>query len=327
MQMMQLIWPGAMAVQAIHVAAKLGVPDLLRDGPKATDDLADATKAHGPSLQRLLRALTSLGVFAEDAEGRFQQTPLSETLRTDHPQSIRAWAVMLGAPFFWKPCGELHGTIRTGQPAFDRVHGERFFNYLAGHPEDAAVFNAAMSAATTSLSEIVDSYDWSRFERIVDVGGGQGALLQGILSANSKVHGVLCDLPEVVAGASETLRTGMLAERCEVIGGDFFEAVPDGADAYILSRIIHDWNDADAVRILKNCRRAIKPGGRLLLLETVVTSTSDPARRLMDLLMLVLSGGRERTGSEFGALLREAGFNLSHVIPTAGPSIIEGRPM
>jgi SAM-dependent methyltransferase len=327
MQMMQLMWPGAMAVQAIHVAAKLGVADLLRDGPKATDDLADATKAHAPSLHRLLRALTSLGVFGEDAEGRFQQTQLSEILRTDHPQSIRAWAITLGAPFFWKPCGELYGTIRTGQPAFDRVHGERFFNYLAGHPEDAAVFNAAMSAPSTSLSEIVESYDWSRFERIVDVGGGQGALLQGILSANSKVRGVLYDLPEVVAGASETLRTGVLAERCETLGGDFFEAVPDGADAYILNRIVHDWNDADAVKILKNCRRAIRPDGRLLLLETVVTPTSDPARRLMDLLMLVLLGGRERTGSEFRALLREAGFNLSHVIPTAGPSIIESQPL
>ena len=326
MQMMQMLWPGAMAVQAIHVAARLALADLVASGPKSIDELADATHTHGPSMARLLRALTSLGIFAEDTTGRYRQTALSDTLRTDHPDSIRPSALMLGAHFFWNPSGALEETVRTGQPSFERLYGASFFEYLAGHADDAAVFNAAMSSSPSYVAAIVGAYAFSRFERIVDVGGGHGLLLAAILSANPRLHGVLCDLPAVVAGAS-ALRQEPVSRRCEIIGGDFFKEVPAGADAYILKGIIHDWNDEAALKILKNCRQAIHPDGTLLLVETVLTPSTAPSNALMDMLMMVLTSGRERTESEFRTLVQEAGFSMVQVIRTAGVSIIESRPV
>ena len=324
MQLMRLLWPGAMAVQAIHVAARLGLADLVARGPKTVMELAEATRTHGPSLGRLLRALTNLGIFVEDPDGRYSQTALSEALRTDHPQSMRPLAMMLGAGFVWKPSGELDVTIRTGQPAFEHVYGAQFFTHLAEHPDDAAVFNAAMSSLPAYITAIVDAYDFSKFERLVDIGGGHGALLVGILTANPRLRGVLYDLPGVVAGASVP---PTVADRLEIVAGDFFEVAPAGADAYVLKGIIHDWNDASGVAILKNCRRAIRPEGRLFILDNVLTPSSDPASALMDVLMMVLTGGRERTESEFRSLLREAGFSLENIIPTAGASILESRPV
>ena len=326
MQMMKMIWPGALAVQAIHVAVKLALADLVAGGPKTVDELADATHTHGPSLARLLRALTTLGVFAEDTTGRSGQTPLSDTLRSDHPESARPFAMMLGAHFVWKPSGAFADAVQTGEPAFERVYGAPFFEYLAGHPEDAAVFNAAMSSSPGSLAAIVGAYDFSRFERIVDVGGGHGRLLAAILSANPLLRGVLYDLRGVVAGAS-AVRQEPISRRCEIIGGDFFTGVPAGADVYILKGIIHDWNDEAALKILKNCRRAIRPDGALLLAEAVLTPPADPATALMDILMMVLTSGRERTESEFRSLLREAGFSMVQVIRAMGASIIESRPV
>jgi SAM-dependent methyltransferase len=324
MQLIRLLWPGAMAVQAIHVAAKLGVADLVAGGPKTVLELAEATRTDRPSLGRLLRALTSLGIFVEDPEGRYCQTELSDALRTDHPQSMRPLAMMLGAAFFWRPSGELDVTIRTGQPAFEHVYGAQFFKHLAKHPDEAAVFNAAMSSMPAYITAIVDAYDFSKFERIVDIGGGHGALLIGILTANPRVHGVLHDLPEVVAGVSVPSN---VADRLEIVASDFFETVPAAADAYLLKGIIHDWDDASAATILKNCRRAIRPDGRLFIVDTVLIPSSDPASALMDMLMIVLTGGRERTESEFRSLLREAGFSLVNVIPTARHSILESRPI
>jgi len=325
-QMMQILWPGAMAVQAIHVAAKFALADLVAGGPKSIKELAEATHTYGPSLGRFLRALTSLGIFAEDTTGRFRQTALSDTLRSDHPESIRPLARMLGAHFFWEPCGALEQTVRTGQPSFERVYGAPFFEYLAGHSDDAAVFNAAMSSSPDYLAAIVGAYDFSKFERIVDVGGGHGLLLAGILSANPRLRGVLHDLPSVVAGAS-ALRQEPISQRCEIIGGDFFKGVPAGADAYLLKGIIHDWNDEAALKILKNCRRAIHPDGRLLVAEAVLTRSTDPSTALMDMLMMVLTSGRERTESEFRSLLQEAGFSMVQVIRAAGVSMIESRPV
>jgi SAM-dependent methyltransferase len=305
---------------------KLGIADLVATGPKTSNELALATKTHGPTLYRFLRALTSLGLFSADSAGGFRNTQLSDALRTDHPESIRPWALMLGAPFFWKPMGELHQAITTGQPAFDQVYGDSFFRYLAGHPGDAAVFDGAMTAGSSSVvTPLLAAYDFSRFTRIVDIGGGHGALLEAILTANPNLQGVLYDLPGVVAGA-DRLRTGNVAGRCEILGGDFFQGVPANADAYLLKGIIHDWDDNDAVKILKNCRRSIHPEGRLLLLETVLNPSSEPAKGLMDMLMLTLVGGRERTEPDFRALLQRAGFSLSRVIQTSGPDIIESLP-
>jgi len=326
MQMMQILWPGPMAVQAIHVAAKFALADLVASGPKSIQELAEATHTHGSSLGRLLRALTSLGIFVEDTAGQFRQTALSDMLRSDHPESIRPFAMMLGAHFVWKPSGALAETVRTGQPSFEGVYGAPFFEYMAGHADDAQVFNAAMSSSPDYLGAIVGAYDFSKFERIVDVGGGHGRLLAGILVANPRLCGVLYDLPAVVAGAS-ALRQEPIRQRCEIIGGDFFQGVPAGADAYMLKGIIHDWNDEAALKILKNCRRAIHPDGRLLVVDAVLTRSTDPTKVLMDMLMMVLTSGRERTESEFRSLLQEAGFSMVQVIREAGASIIESRPV
>ena len=202
MRMMQILWPGAMAEQAIHVAAKFALADLVASGPKSIKELADATHTHGSSMGRLLRALTTLGIFVEDTAGRYRQTALSDTLRSEHPESIRPLAMMLGAHFVWKPSGALDETVRTGQPSFERVYGAPFFEYLAGHSDDAAVFNTAMSSSPDYLAAIVGAYEFSKFERIVDVGGGHGLLLAGILFANPRLCGVLYDLPAVVADTS-----------------------------------------------------------------------------------------------------------------------------
>jgi len=313
-------------VQAIHVAAKFALADLVASGPKSIKELADATHTHGSSMGRLLRALTTLGIFVEDTAGRYRQTALSDTLRSEHPESIRPLAMMLGAHFVWKPSGALDETVRTGQPSFERVYGAPFFEYLAGHSDDAAVFNTAMSSSPDYLAAIVGAYEFSKFERIVDVGGGHGLLLAGILFANPRLCGVLYDLPAVVADTS-ALRKEPISQRCEIIGGDFFKGVPAGADAYILKGIIHDWNDEAALRILKNCRRAIHSDGTLLLAETVLSPSTDPASALMDMLMMVLTNGRERTESEFRSLLQEAGFSMVQVIRAGGVSIIESRPV
>jgi hypothetical protein len=319
-----------MIPQAIHVAAKLGIADIVAKAPATTDALAVATQSNAPSLSRLLRFLASVGIFSEDSSGRFRQTPLSDALRTDHPQSVRGAAIAFGSAFLWNAFGELSTTIATGEPAFKHVFGTSFFEYLAAHPEDAAIFNAAMtSVSSVELPLVIAAYDFSCFERIVDVGGGQGALLHGILSANPKLRGVLFDLPSVVAGAA-SLRSGSIAERCEIVGGDFFQAVPGGADAYLMRVVIHDWNDEDALKILKNCRRAVPAHGKLLLVESVLKPPNQPdPGRFNDLTMLVVApGGRERSETEFTELLREAGFSLTRVLPATGlTSIIEACPV
>src|SRR5438093_6491919 len=255
---MDLIWPGAFIVQSIHVVARLSIADLLGPEPQTADELAEAAQVHAPSLKRVLRALTTLGVLSETADARFRHTDLSQTLRADHPESVRAWALMLGAHFVWRPAGDLYESVRTGTPGFRRLYGERFFEWTKTHPEDGAVFNAAMTSGSAQrLPALLAAYDFSRFERIVDVGGGHGALLAGVLAVNPKARGVLYDLPNVVTGA-EALRVPGIAERCEVVGGDFFDSVPADGDAYLLSRVIHDWDDDAALRILGRCRRAIR---------------------------------------------------------------------
>jgi len=325
MRMMEFVWPAAAVTQAVYVAAKLGIADLVKEGAETVESLAERTGAHGPSLGRLLRALASLGVFS-DEDGRFANTPLSETLRSDRPDSVRSGVIMMGAPFLWRPWGDLLETVTTGQPAFDRLYGVPFFDYLPNHPDDARIFNESMSSGPW-VASLVEAYDFSGFRRVVDVGGGQGVLLAAILTANPNLHGVLYDLPSVVAGA-DRLSSEPLASRAEIVGGDFFEQVPQGADAYVLKGVIHDWGDEDALKILKNCRRAIAPGGRLLLVESILKPPNTPDRgRFMDLMMLVMVRGRERSESDFRALLSDAGFSLDRVITTPGHAIIESRPV
>jgi hypothetical protein len=323
-EMIQIIW-GFMATQSLHVAAKLRIADILSSGPKTAHEVAEACSAQEYPLRRLMRYLTAIGTLTEDERGRFSCTTLGDLLRSDHPQSVRDLAVMYGERFWWRSWGDLYETVKTGQPAFDRVHGEPFFAYLAHTPVDAAFFNAGMTSGTNvDVENIVAAYDFSGMRRIVDVAGGHGALLRGILERCPDCTGVLCDLPSVIAGAGD-LRQSAVAVRCELIPADIFQSVPPGGDAYILKRILHDWNDDEAVRILNSCRRAVVRGGRVLVMELVVKASNQPdAAKWMDLNMLVMLTGRERTEAEYGDLYARAGFQLTRVIPAGRLSIVEG---
>src|SRR5947209_1206625 len=230
---------GALVSQAISVIARFGVADTLAAGPRQVDDIAGLVGAHGPALYRLLRALGDVGVVAELEDRHFALTPVGELLRSDVPGSLRGWATMVGMPFHRYPWTDLYETVRTGQSAFDRVHGKEVFEYLAEHPEDAAIFDAAMtSISTTETASIVKAYDFSRFRTIVDVGGARGGLLAAVLSDNPNLQGVLFDIPTVVAESGEELSGVEIVDRCKVISGDFFESVPEGGDAYLLSNVI-----------------------------------------------------------------------------------------
>lgn len=317
--------------QAIYVAARLSIPDLLAEGPRDIDDLAEAAGAHPGALFRLLRFLTGVGLFAEVAPRRFALTPLGGLLRSDIPGSGRPMTVLLMNDPHWRAWGNLLHSVRTGETAFDHTHGMPLFDYLAEHPDDAAVFNAGMSSmAARSGPDIAKIYDFTGIERLVDVGGGHGQLLASILAANPAMQGVLFDRPEVVAGARATFEAAGVAGRCELVSGDFFEAVPEGADAYILQLIIHDWDDARAVAILRNCRRAMAEGGRVLVADARVAPDYREALPVLqaDLEMMVETGGRERNDDEYRALFEAAGFTLTRVIPVGGSTfaIYEGVP-
>ena len=274
---------GFQAAQAVHAAAVLGVADLLAGGPRASDDLAAATDTHAPSLYRLLRALAAVGVLEEDGERRFALTALGECLRADAPEPVGAWAVHVGQPYFWDAWGDLLHSVRTGETAFRALHGEDTWSWRSRHPEAGAVFDAAMTAASRRANRaLVDAYDFSRFGTVVDVGGGHGALLAGLLARHPAMRGVLFDQPHVVAGAADVLAAAGVADRCEIVGGDFFDDVPAGGDAYLLKWILHDWDDEEAVAILRACRAAAPDGGALLVVERVIarpTRTPSPSCR------------------------------------------------
>lgn len=314
--------------QAISAAVALGVPDALADGPRSSDELSAEIGAHPQSLYRLLRALASVGVMTE-SDGRFALTPMAQPLRTDARDSLAPWAVFMGRPYQWQIWAGLADTVRTGESAFDRIHGEDVWTYRAGHPEESAYFDRAMEGRIRrSQDTLLAAYDFGRFRRIVDVGGGNGALLTAILSAHTNVEGVLVDQEHVVSAAPALLESAGVADRCRVIAGDFFESVPADGDAYILSAIIHDWDDEGAARILSTVRRSIPADGTLLLYERIVGGPNEDAEtKFMDLTMLVVLGGRERTRDEFDQLLSSSGFRLKDVIPAAGHFVIEGEPV
>lgn len=318
---------GVFAVQAIGVFARLGVADELAEGPRQVEEIAQQVSAHGSALYRVLRALGDAGIVTELPDRHFALTPLGAVLRSDVPGSLRRWMTMVGMPFHRHAWTDLYTTVKTGESAFDRVHGAALFDYLADHPGDAAVFDAAMtSLATSDTVSIVAAYDFTRFGTIVDVGGGQGGLLAAILSANPHLHGVLLDVPAVVAGAAEELCRAGVGDRCTVVSGDFFDAVPAGGDAYLLSDIIHDWDDEGAVKILSACRAAMADTGCVLIAEMVLPEDTTPSMaKLLDVEMLVMtSAGRQRTETEFRALFDQAGLRLTRVLPSSGPvSLVE----
>ena len=262
--------------QALYVAAKLGVADCLRDGPRTSDELAQATGTHAPALYRLLRTLASRGVFAEITDRRFALTPLGELLRSDVVSSVQAELLLWGHPILWESWGHLTHSVQTGERAFDHLYGMGIWEYLARHPEDRASFSAGF-AASEQHDQLLSAYDFSSINLIVDIGGGNGRLLSAVLRANPRTHGVLLDTPGVVSGADEILRAEGVAERCRVIGGDFFAELPSGGDVYILSRVLMDWDDEHAVRILRNCRRAVAEQGRVLIVDRIIPPDNAPS--------------------------------------------------
>jgi hypothetical protein len=313
---------GYQVTQAIHVAASLGIADLLRDGPRGSDELARETATHAPSLHRVLRALAALGVLHEDGEGRFALTEIGECLRSDAAQPVGGWAAFVGRPYHFQAWAALLHGVRTGESPFRSVHGTDVWDYRARHPEEAAIFDGAMTAGTLRANDhLLAAYDFGRFATVIDVGGGRGAFLRAMLDANPEMRGVLFDQSHVVDGV-------VAGERCEVVAGSVFEAVPAGADAYVLKAVIHDWEDDDALRILARCRAAIPDHGTLLVVERDLGAPNEDAdAKLSDLNMMVGPGGRERTRDELATLLAAGAFTLERATPTPiGLSVFEARP-
>ncbi|MDR3620148.1 MAG: methyltransferase [Paludisphaera borealis] len=315
---------GKWVSQAVSVAAKLGIADLLKDGPRHCDELARAAEVDATALYRLLRALASVGVFTEEVDRRFALTPTAELLRSDVRGSLRAVATMTGEEWTWRPWGELHRSVKTGERAFDGIFGMPPFAYLAANPGAASIFDEAMTGWSVQNSlAVAAAYDFSGIGALMDVGGGHGYLLATILKANPALRGVLYETAEVSEGAKARFAAEGLADRCQVASGDFFAAVPAGADACILKSVIHDWDDSHATTILRNCRQAVGPGGRVLLAEMVVPPGNDPhVAKLLDLEMLIMVGGHERTEAQFRDLLAGAGLRLTRIVPTASPTCV-----
>lgn len=326
---MQMLF-GEWISQAVSVAATLGIADLLAEGPQHVDQLAASTSTHSDSLYRLMRALASLGIFAETEQRRFTLTQLAECLRSDAPNSVRGPARLFGMPLFWRSWEEFLHCVKTGETGLKQAFGlPQPFVYFAQHPEEGKVFDGAMSDMSRNAAPaIAEAYDFGNFSKIVDAGGGHGILLTSILRRYPKPRGIVFDLPHVAPGAEATIEAAGLKGRCEAVAGDILESVPPGADAYMMKSIIHGFEDERATAILRNMRRAIAPQGRLLIIDFVIPPGNGPSLgKLADLQMLVMTGGRERTEQEFAELLNAGGFKLAAIHPTASPqSIVEGVP-
>ncbi|MBE8985841.1 methyltransferase [Nostoc sp. LEGE 12450] len=317
---------GAWITQGIYVVAQLGIADLLKDGSKSYGELATKTGVDARSLYRLLRALASVGIFAEGNSGYFELTPVAESLRSDRTDSLRGYAIKSGQAWEWQPWGHLLESIKTGKPVFKNIFGMERFDYLATDPSASKIYTQAISSISGEQdAAIAAGYDFSFIHNLVEVGGGNGTLMASILKANLTMQGILFDLPHVVVDAKPVIENLELQDRCQLVGGNFFESVPTGGDAYLLRYIIHDWDDERAIAILKNCYQVMQPNGRLLLVEMVIPQGNEPFfGKLLDLQMLVNYGGRERTEAEYQVLLETAGFSLTKIYPVAPPiSIIE----
>ena len=309
-----------------YVAAKLKLADLLKYSPRTPVQLAKATGVDAQALYRVLRTLASVGVFAETTGGRFKLTPLAATLRSDVPGSMRAFALMINEKYTWDSWTELLHGVKTGAVAFIKAHGVKPFEYLENHPEDLAVFGESMTSLSQNENPAISAaYNFSGVRTLVDIGGGHGSLLGAILKANPKLKGVLFDQPSVIAraGNDQHVTAKGVAGRCSLESGSFFETVPSG-DAYIMKYILHDWNDAQCVKILKNCREAMHGKGKVLVVDNVIPAGNAPSwGKLLDIQMLVI-GGRERTKKEFASMFAAAGLKMTRVVPTRCPlSIVE----
>jgi hypothetical protein len=316
---------GHWTARLVQVAATLNLADLLKGGPRSAEQLARAAGVRAPELYRVLRALASVGVFAETKDRKFKLTPLARTLQTGAPGSMRTSATLLNADWQWDAWQHLLPCLKTGEVPFEKAHGMPVFEYLEKHPDDLKVFHDATTGLTNPA--IAEAYNFSKFKTLVDVGGGHGALLAAILKEHPKLNGTLFDQPSVIAGA----RTGRhatdkaIAKRFSLEDGSFFKAVPKGADVYTLKYILHDWSDERSVQILKTVRAAMTDKSRLLVVDSVIPPGNEPGYvKLLDIEMLII-GGRERTKADFAAIFREAGLKLTRVIATKSPlSIVEG---
>lgn len=316
---------GSWVTQAIYVSAEIGIADLLAIDPCTVEELAEETRTHPASLYRVLRALASVGIFREDAEGRFSLTEMGNLLRSDAPGSKRSLAIMAGAEFY-RSWGGLLSSVETGGAAFDKVFGKQFFRYMSENPDRWRIYDAAMTGVHDSETiPVLDAYDFRQFQTIVDIGGGNGLALAAILRRHTEARGILFDLPDVAKRAREVMARAGVPDRCRIVGGDFFESVPAAGDAYLLRHVIHDWEDREAVAILANCRDAMRPGGKVLVVETVIPNGNEPCfGKWLDLMMLVV-GGRERTEDQYRELFSAAGLRLARIVPTTHEvSIIEG---
>jgi hypothetical protein len=315
--------------QLVFVAAKLGIADVLVEGPLTVDEIAARVGAHPPYLGRVLRALASVGIFASDPHGRFHLTRLAQTLRSDHPESLRDFALMLVDDYNWSAWGALEHSVRTGVSAFEHVHGAPAFPWMREHPDKEKMFSASMaSLSVMENAAVARAYAFGKLRKVVDVGGAHGHLLVAILRSYVKVRGVLFDQPPVIEEATKSgfITATDVANRCEAVGGDFFESVPAGADAYVMKYIVHDWDDEKGVHILQNCRKAMADDGRVLVIDHVVAAGNRfDWGKLIDVNMMVMMGSKERTKEEFRQLFARAGLRLKRVVRTASSlSILEG---
>lgn len=312
--------------QAIYAAAKLGIADLLKDGPRPVDELAAATKTKGDFLFRVMRALASVEIFAETTPRVFALTPLAQLLQSDVPGSQRSLALMMGEEHYlvW---GQLVEILHSGENAFEKLHGAPIFEFLARHPDKGRIFDEAMTGIHgRETAAVLEAYDFSGIRVLADIGGGNGSKLTAILQRYPSLQGMLFDLPHVVDRAAAHLRAAGVADRCRLVGGNFFESVPAGADAYLMRHIIHDWNDEQSLTILRHCHRVMQSGHKLLLVESVIPPGNGPFHtKFLDLTMMLIPGGKERTEEEYRRLYEQAGFKLSRIMPTASEiSVIEG---
>jgi hypothetical protein len=319
---------GHAIVLAIAVVAELGVADVLADGPLSVDKISQRCQAHEPSLLRIMRALAAVGVFTQTAPPtRFGLTPLSDSLRSDAPNSLRDFARVRGGELCWDAWRTLYQATRSGESAFKLAHGAEFFEHLQKHPADARVFNQGMRSLSSQVhAAVIRAYDFAQFRSLTDVGGGSGAFMAALLSAHPGLRGTLLDRASAIELSGDVLRAGNVADRCRCVAGNFFEAIPGGSDAILLSRVLHDFSDQDVIRILRNCRAALRGGSKLLIVEYVVTDDEEGiAAKLFDLHMLAYFGAAcERTPDEFRTLLETSGFTLTRIVrTTADISVIE----
>jgi hypothetical protein len=313
--------------QLIYLAVKLGIPELLHDGPQSSLDLAQQAAVHAPSLHRVLRGMALLDLVREEADHCFSLTAKGALLRRDHPETLADDALITGE--LLPAWGGLLHAVQTGKPAFDTIFGQGLFAYAADHPELEQGFHRQMAGMTTAIAQaVLKAYDFSGVATMLDIGGGYGTLLVRVLAEYPAIQGVLFDLPAVVTSAREHLATSSVGARIDCVPGDFFQAVPTGGDLYVLQVVIHDWDDAAAMSILTNCARAMRDDSRILLIERLLPAQALEAPAVIrgDLNMLALTGGRERTAREYDQLLGDAGLEITRVVPTQSQwSVIEGK--